>query len=78
MMKSFSAALLNVDANEKIELATLIKIVVDNDDFELPEGVESTLDLIDDEQTANEFTEQVNETNPTLLEETKEEIKKRH
>lgn len=74
--EELSAALLNVDANEKIELATLIKIVVDNDDFELPEGVESTLDLIDDEQTANEFTELVNETNPTLLEETKEEIKK--
>ena len=74
--EELSAALLNVDANEKIELAALIKIVVDNDDFELPEGVESTLDLIDDEQTANEFTEQVNETNPTLLEETKEEIKK--
>jgi len=74
--EELSAALLNVDANEKVELATLIKIVVDNDDFELPEGVESTLDLIDDEQTANEFTEQVNETSPTLLEETKEEIKK--
>ena len=71
-----SVALLNVDANEKIELATLIKVVVDNDDFDLPAGVESTLDLIDDEQTANEFIEQVNETNPTLIEETKEEIKK--
>lgn len=73
--EELSAALLNVDANEKIELATLIKVVVDNDDIELPEGVESTLDLIDDEQTASEFTKQLNDTNPDILEETKEEIK---
>ncbi|WP_462178215.1 PKD domain-containing protein [Pseudoalteromonas gelatinilytica] len=43
-VEELNAALLNVDADEKILLATLIKIIVDNADYVLPEGVESTLD----------------------------------
>ncbi|RZQ55114.1 hypothetical protein C1E23_00330 [Pseudoalteromonas phenolica] len=68
-------ALLNVDAEEKLKLAALIKIVVDNDDYELPEGVESTLDLVDDEATATEFEQAVNERDPGLIEKTEDEIR---
>ena len=68
-------ALLNVDADEKVQLASLIKIIVDNSDYELPEGVESTLDLVTDEEVAQQFEEEVNEQDPDLIEQTKTEIK---
>jgi len=70
-------AKLAVDADEKLTLAAIIKIIVDNEDdsYVLPEGVNSTLDLVDDEKTANEYIAQVNEQDPTIIEETKEEIK---
>ncbi|MEI8673969.1 hypothetical protein P4S60_00375 [Pseudoalteromonas sp. Hal040] len=75
-VEELNAALLNVDADEKILLATLIKIIVDNADYVLPEGVENTLDLVSDEDTAKNFEDEVNEKDPDLIEETKEEIKK--
>tara|TARA_Y100000310_G_scaffold182499_1_gene182580 strand:- start:153 stop:4202 length:4050 start_codon:yes stop_codon:yes gene_type:complete len=75
-VEELNAALLNVDADEKILLATLIKIIVDNADYVLPEGVESTLDLVSDEDIAKNFEDEVNEKDPDLIEETKEEIKK--
>ncbi|MDK1314192.1 PKD domain-containing protein [Pseudoalteromonas ardens] len=68
-------ALLNVDADEKITLASLIKIVVDNDGYALPEGVNSTLDLVADEQTALVFEDEVNASDPNLIENTKKDIK---
>ena len=68
-------ALLNVDAEEKIKLAALIKIVVDNDDYDLPEGVSSTLDLVDDKATASLFEAEVNERNPELIKQTEDAIK---
>ena len=68
-------ALLNVDAEEKLKLAALIKIIVDNDDYELPEGVESTLDLVDDAATAAQFEAEVIERDPAIIEKTEEEIK---
>ncbi|MDI4651706.1 MULTISPECIES: leucine-rich repeat domain-containing protein [Pseudoalteromonas] len=75
-VEELNAALLNVDADEKILLATLIKIIVDNADYVLPEGVESTLDLVSDGDIAKNFEDEVNEKDPDLIEETKEEIKK--
>lgn len=68
-------ALLNVDADEKVQLASLIKIIVDNPDYELPEGVENTLDLVINEEAAEQFEEYVNEQDPDLIEQTKAEIK---
>ncbi|CAM3855986.1 MULTISPECIES: leucine-rich repeat domain-containing protein [Pseudoalteromonas] len=73
--EELDAALLNVDADEKIQLATLIKIVVDNPAYQLPEGVNSTLELVADENVAKTFEEQVNEQDPQLIEETKKQIK---
>ncbi|TGE83013.1 hypothetical protein C7Y70_11490 [Pseudoalteromonas sp. KS88] len=69
------SALLNVDADEKIQLATLIKIVVDNPDYSLPEGVNSTLELVANEQVAKQFEEEVTEKDPEIIEKTKKEIK---
>lgn len=73
--EELDAALLNVDADEKIQLATLIKIVVDNPDYQLPEGVNSTLELVANEEVAEAFEEQVNEQAPELIEQTKKQIK---
>lgn len=70
-----NAALLNVDADEKINLAALIKIIVDYTDYTLPEGVANTLDLVKDPQIAQEFEDSVNETDPELIDKTKDEIK---
>ncbi|WP_194868033.1 leucine-rich repeat domain-containing protein [Pseudoalteromonas sp. PPB1] len=68
-------ALLNVDADEKMSLASLIKIVVDNSDYSLPEGVKTTLDLVDDAHTAQQFENDVNAADPALIESTKAAIK---
>ncbi len=73
--EELDTALLNVDADEKIQLATLIKIVVDNPDYQLPEGVNSTLELVTDEAVAQKFENEVNEKDPEIIEKTKEEIK---
>ena len=73
--EELDSALLNVDADEKIQLATLIKIVVDNPDYSLPEGVNSTLELVANEQVAKQFEEEVTEKDPEIIEKTKKEIK---
>lgn len=59
-----------IDEDEKLWLATLIKIIVDgkgDDAYELPSGVTSTLDLVDDSATAEAFALQVNADNPELI-----------
>ncbi|MBB1418760.1 hypothetical protein H5187_15995 [Pseudoalteromonas sp. SG44-1] len=73
--EELNSALLNVDADEKIQLATLIKIVVDNPDYQLPEGINSTLELVANEQVAKQFEEEVIEKDPEIIEKTKKEIK---
>ena len=73
--EALKSALLNVDADEKLQLATLIKVVVDNPDFELPEGVENTLELVSSPETVEAFEAEVNEKDPTIIEKTKTEIK---
>ena len=68
-------ALLAVDADEKLLLASLIKIIVDNENYELPEGVESTLDLVSNSEDIDNFVNTVESQEPGLIESTKEEIK---
>ncbi|MDN3378546.1 MULTISPECIES: hypothetical protein [unclassified Pseudoalteromonas] len=68
-------ALLAVDADEKLLLAALIKIIVDEDNYELPEGVESTLDLISNADDIDNFINTVESQDPDLIEATKETIK---
>ena len=73
--EALKSALLNVDADEKLQLATLIKVVVDNPEFQLPEGVNNTLELVSSTETAEAFEAEVNEKDPTIIENTKTEIK---
>ena len=65
-----SSAISAVDNDEKNTLAALIKIVVDNDDFSLPVGVTSTLDLVSDSATANAFEQGINTQDSALITET--------
>ncbi|WP_143474497.1 Ig-like domain-containing protein [Pseudoalteromonas sp. PAB 2.2] len=68
-------ALLAIDADEKLLLSALIKIIVDNPDYSLPEGVESTLDLVSDSEGIDDFINTVNSQDPALIETVKETIK---
>ncbi|MCG7548094.1 hypothetical protein [Pseudoalteromonas sp. Of7M-16] len=74
--EELAIALTNVDVQKKIDLATLIKVFVDNDDIDLPEGVESTLDLIDDDKSVQQAMAIVNEKDPTLFDKTRDELEK--
>jgi hypothetical protein len=65
-----NSAINAVNADEKNTLAALIKIVVDNDDFSLPSGVTSTLDLVSDSATAVAFEQDVIAQAPALITET--------
>lgn len=65
------AAEKNVNGNEMIRLATVIKLVVDGG-FDLPEGVESTLDLVDDTETSESFITAVNTADPAAFQETQD------
>jgi hypothetical protein len=59
-----------INSVEKNTLSALIKIVVDNDDFNLPSSVTSTLSLVSDSVTANAFEQDVAAQNPSLISET--------
>ena len=63
-------AINSVNSDEKNTLAALIKIVVDNDEYELPDGVSSTLNLVSDSAIATAFEEDINNQDPTLIAET--------
>lgn len=63
-------AISTIETDEKNTLAALIKVVVDNEDFSLPNGVTSTLDLVDDSVTVIAFEQEVTTQNPTLITET--------
>lgn len=54
-------------AEDKIRLAAAIKILIDNDNFTLPDGVEDTLSLFKDETQTNEFIDQIEAEAPGLL-----------
>ena len=67
---ALDTAKLAIDQNEKLTLSALIKILVDGEGvnaFSLPEGVSSTLDLIDDSVTADAFIAMVNQHDDSLI-----------
>jgi len=72
---SLSNALLAVDANEKLLLASLIKIIVDDENYTLPEGVDSTLALVSNANDIDNFVNTVESQDPDLIEATKKAIK---
>jgi len=63
-----------INPDRLLDLAAAIKIVVDNEGFELPEGIESTLELISDDAVADQFLADAEQQEPGIVEETKEEI----
>lgn len=73
--QALDKALLAVDADEKLLLAALIKIIVDNDAYELPEGIDSTLDLIGNADDIENFINSVNSKDSELIETVKQTIK---
>jgi hypothetical protein len=71
-------ALVGVDANEKLTLSALIKLVVDGSGdkkFSLPQGVNNTFQLVSSQTATAELTNTINDDDPTLIEKTKEAIK---
>jgi hypothetical protein len=73
--EQLDALAIQVDPQEKLELAAVIKLIVDDPDYDLPENFESTLDLIFDEQAADDFVAEVEAQNPEALNDVIEEIK---
>ncbi|WP_394389066.1 PKD domain-containing protein [Shewanella woodyi] len=70
---ALDTAKLAIDQNEKLTLSALIKIIVDGEGdnaFSLPEGVDSTLDLIDDALTVDAFIDTVNQHDDSLIADT--------
>lgn len=63
----------NVNGDEMIRLATVIKLVVDGG-FTLPDGVESTLDLVGDSGTTDAFVDAVNSEDPDAYQETQDQL----
>ncbi|TRX56737.1 hypothetical protein [Thalassomonas sp. M1454] len=53
--EDFNKLSAEVDPSEVIKLATFIKIAIDFPESELPEGIESTLDLVTSADALNEF-----------------------
>ncbi|MFY8301144.1 PKD domain-containing protein [Pseudoalteromonas sp. SS15] len=63
-----------IDAQEKLELAALIKTVVDYG-VELPDDVKSTLDLVTSEENAEKTKTEIQKTQPEVLEKALKDIK---
>ncbi len=64
----------DINVQAKLRLATLLKIIVDDDNFDLPAGVENTLDLLTDEAEAQAFDDLVVSQNEALIGQTLESI----
>ncbi|MEP1449035.1 MAG: hypothetical protein ABJK37_23225 [Paraglaciecola sp.] len=65
-----NTALNLIQSQEKNTLAALIKIITDNDDFSLPSGVTSTLNLVSDSANAAAFEQDVITQDPNLINKT--------
>lgn len=72
--EALSVAQEAVDPNELLEVSAVIKLIIDNDSFSLPEGAESTLDLIANVESYNAYVEEVETTDPEALNNVVEEI----
>ncbi|MCG7547836.1 hypothetical protein [Pseudoalteromonas sp. Of7M-16] len=67
-------ALQAVDGESMLTLATLIKVIVDSENYSLPEGVSSTLALVSNEEKASEFEQMVKSSNSAYFSEVKKQI----
>ncbi|WAJ70161.1 carboxypeptidase-like regulatory domain-containing protein [Catenovulum adriaticum] len=62
--------LTNLNVQTKLRLATLVKIVVDNQDYNLPDGVSDTLALLTDSAASQAFDDFIVSQNADLIEQT--------
>jgi len=65
----------NINAKEKLQLAAVIKVIVDNSDFNLPEGVETVLEFANNEEVTSDFIDNAVAKDANILSETIEDIK---
>ena len=63
-----------VDPNELLEVSAVIKLIIDNESFSLPDGTESVLDLVQNTEAYNAYVEEVEATDPEALDAVVEEI----
>lgn len=54
----------SIDADALLEIAAVIKVILDNPDYSLPEGKESVVDLVKDAEAYNNFVAEVTSENP--------------
>lgn len=72
---SLNAARKNIDPDEKLSLAAVVKAVIDHG-HALPEGINSTLDLAKDLPKARKMLRQLKSSNPDLFKQIRQDIKK--
>lgn len=72
---SLKKSKLEINAQAKLELATLIKAIVDNQNVDLPEGVNNTLELAKNKQKASAFLTKLKAEQPELVEKTEQALK---
>lgn len=72
--EALSVAQEAVDPNELLEVSAVIKLIIDNDSFSLPEGTTSVLDLVQNTEAYNAYVEEVEATDPEALDAVVEEI----
>jgi hypothetical protein len=56
-----------LDPQKKLEMAALIKLVVDDANYSLPDGVSNTFELVNDETSLQNFKEFVNSQDSALI-----------
>lgn len=66
----------SINENDKFTLAALIKIVVDREEYSLPTDVNTTLALVIDKPTSGSFLAAINAQDPTLVQNTINEIRR--
>ena len=54
----------SIDADELLEVAAVIKVVLDNPDYSLPEGVSDVVELVTNAEAYNTFVAEVTSENP--------------
>ncbi|WP_226665134.1 Ig-like domain-containing protein [Microbulbifer aggregans] len=54
----------SIDADVLLEIAAVIKVILDNPEYSLPEGKESVVDLVQDTEAYNNFVAEVTSENP--------------
>jgi len=63
-----------LDVNKVLDVAAVIKAVVDNDDVTLPAGKKTILELLQDDEATDKFVSDLVAENPTIIEDSKQKI----